>query len=190
MSSAVDTARDLALLKIGRNVVNFQKMEVMLQFIVTFANFSVPMSQIAEHLQSASKNIRKAPMGLLADKASKAIRSDHKSAPRHAAEVWISFSLKLEAGAIHPKEWRRVMREVVKERNALIHQMLVSFDPSSLDSCNALSGLLDEQRERILPAYQHLESLVKAIRETHQEIAANVDSILSIEAHRVPTNGV
>jgi hypothetical protein len=63
MNPAVDAARDLALRKIGRNVVNFQKMEVMLKFIVTFANFSVPMSQIVEHLQAALKNVRKAPMG-------------------------------------------------------------------------------------------------------------------------------
>jgi hypothetical protein len=82
-----------------------------------------------------------------------------------------------------------MMDAVVRERNVLIHRMLVSFDPSSLDSCNALSGLLDVQRERILPAYQHLESLVKAIRETHTEIAANVDSILNSEADREQTNG-
>jgi hypothetical protein len=189
MSPAVDAARNLALRKIGRNVVNFQKMEVMLKFIVTFANFSVPMSQIVEHLQAASMSVRNAPMGVLVDKASKAIRSDHKSAPQDATEVWISFSLKLDDGVLQPREWRRMIGEVVKERNALIHQMLASFDPSSLDSCNALSGLLDVQRERILPAYQHLESLVKAIRETHQEIAANVDSILSSEADLEPTNG-
>jgi hypothetical protein len=71
------------------------------------------------------------------------------------------------------------MRRVVKERNSLIHEMLATWDPNSLDSTNALCKELDEQRERIISAYNHLESVVLAIRGSHQELASQVDQIVS-----------
>jgi hypothetical protein len=57
--------------------------------------------------------------------------------------------------------------------------MLATWNPSSVDSCHDLCEKLDAQRERMLPAYSHLESVVKAIREAHEELARNVDVIVA-----------
>ena len=71
------------------------------------------------------------------------------------------------------------MRKVVRDRNALIHKMLSSWDPHSIESCRALCDELDAQRERIRPAYEHLESIARAIRESHLELAQNAGQIVA-----------
>ncbi len=47
---AISEARDLTLQKVGRNVVQFQRMEAMLKFILKIANFAAPASEVAERL--------------------------------------------------------------------------------------------------------------------------------------------
>jgi len=177
--SEVIAARNLALQKIGRNVVNFQKMEAMLKFILTFANFSVPASKTESYLQQKTKHLRTKPMGELVEHTAKILHSEAAAPPPDVSELWVSLSLSLGEGGSDMKEWRREMRRIVKERNQLIHHMLVPFDPHSAESCNVLSIELDAQRERILDSYQHLESIVIAIREQHQYLADNVDAIVS-----------
>ena len=118
-------------------------------------------------------------MGELAEKAAKTLHSEPLMAPRDVKELWVSHSLNLSESGSDIKEWRREMRRIVKERNRLIHHMLVSFDPRSTESCHVLSVELDEQRERIRQSYEHLESLVTAIRDAHRDLAENVDEIVA-----------
>jgi len=73
------------------------------------------------------------------------------------------------------------MLSVVTERNRLIHQMLAKFDPASAGSCEALSADLDRQREHIVPAYEHLESLVRVVRAAHSDLAEFVDRSLAAQ---------
>ena len=99
--------------------------------------------------------------------------------PANIREVWVTHSTSLSDGS-QLKEWRAEFRRVVRERNSLIHRLLATWNPNSIESCRSLCDALDAQRERILPAYEHLESVVKAIRESHAELARNVDAILAI----------
>jgi len=177
--SDVAIARDLTLQKIGRNVVNFQKMEAMLKFILTVANFSVPITKTQSHLEGQAKRVRNNPLGQLVEKAARQLHSDPPKPPPDIAEMWVSHSFSLKDGGSRLADWRREMRRVVKERNALIHRMLATWNPRSIDSCSALCKKLDEQRERIIPAYSHLESVVAAIRESHQELARDADQIVA-----------
>ncbi len=177
--SDVTIARDLTLQKIGRNVVNFQKMEAMLKFVLTVANFSAPITKIQSHLEGRAKRARKHAMGRLVKKAARELHSDPPKPPPDIAEIWVSHSLSLKDGGSQLADWRRAMRRVVKERNALIHHMLATWNPRSVDSCSALCKELDEQRERIIPAYNHLESVVAAIRQSHQELARDADQIVA-----------
>jgi hypothetical protein len=176
--TAVSDARDLTLQKIGRNVVNFQKMEAMLKFILKVANFAAPISKSQEHFEARAKLHRAKPMGELVDLAAKALHGASPSVPKDAPEVWVTHSISLSDGS-QLKEWRKEFRRVVAERNSLIHRMLATWNPSSIESCRSLCEELDAQRERIRPGYEHLESVVKAIRESHEELARNVDAIVA-----------
>ncbi|MGB5079949.1 MAG: hypothetical protein WBO23_04310 [Burkholderiales bacterium] len=184
--TAISDARDLTLQKIGRNVVNFQKMEAMLKFILKVANFAAPISKGLEHFETQAKLHRTKPMGHLVDLAAKALHGEAPSVPKDAREVWVTHSVSLSDGS-QLKEWRKEFRRIVRERNSLIHRRLATWNPGSIESCRSLCEELDAQRERIRPAYEHLESVVKVIRETHEELARNVDAIvanaLSARAH-------
>jgi hypothetical protein len=176
----LEASRNLALQKIGRNVVNFQKMEAMLKYILTFANLegsltSDPSTAIA---QRAGEFARR-PMGRLVVDAASALHLDPNSSQdlkedALAGRFFYSFTIGESGEAA--AQWQNAMNAVVSERNALVHQMLATFDPSSLESCESLSARLDEQRSRIIPAYQHLESIVIAIRESHRDLA-NIDGM-------------
>lgn len=178
-ASDVSAARDLTLQKIGRNVVNFQKMEAMLKFILTVANFSVPVSKVQAHLETKAKHLRSKPMGQLVESAAKNLHSEAPAMPPDISEIWIGHSFSLSEGGSQFPDWRCEMRKVVRERNNLLHHMLASWSPHSIESCQALCGLLDVQRERMLPAYEHLETIVKAIRESHEELARDADGIVA-----------
>ena len=174
----LEVARNLALQKVGRNVVNFQKMEAMLKYILAFANLQSPLSDIAKSITQKTAAIAKRPMGQLVADATKALHRDPDSTPRLPTdlnEVWFSYSFTISETREDAREWRKLMEAVVTERNALIHQMLATFDPNSLESCESLCVKLDEQRSRILQAYEQLESIVLAIRESHRELAKGVD---------------
>ena len=181
MSSDHDStaAQDVTLQKIGRNVVYFQKMEAMLKFILTVTNFAAPISAAQEHLAARANSLRRKPMGDLVEAAAKGLHNQPPAVPSDAKEVWVTHSLSLSEGGSRMPDWRREMRRVVKERNALIHQMVASWDPRSLDSCRALCKELDAQRERTLPAYEHFQSIVKAIRESQLEMKLEVDDIVA-----------
>jgi hypothetical protein len=126
-------------------------------------------------------------MGQLVERAAKALHAQAHSAPPDMNEIWISRSVSLGAGQSQLSDWRREMRRVVRERNSLIHRMLATWNPNSVDSCRDLCEQLDAQRERMSHAHKHLESVVKAIRESHEELARNVDvivaGILSMRGH-------
>jgi hypothetical protein len=176
---APSAARDLTLQKIGRNVVNFQKMEAMLKFILTATNFSTPISKVQKCLEIQARSLRNKSMGVLVEGAARALHSEAPTAPQDAKEIWVTHAFTLGEGGSKLPDWRREMRKVVGERNKLIHKMLSSWDPRSLESCRSLCEELDAQRERILPAYEHLESVAKAIRESHLEMAQEVDELVA-----------
>ena len=188
----LEIARDLALQKVGRNVVNFQKMEAMLKFILTFASLHGPMSGLAKVVAQKTAEVAKEPMGNLVVKAASAIHGDRKSTqqpPTKVAEAWFSYSIKIGETKEDAREWRKLMKAVVVERNELIHQMLATFNPNSIDSCESLCVELDKQRGRIIRAYEHLESIVIAIRESHRDLAKDVDGMVTQRSSQDPSEG-
>jgi hypothetical protein len=77
------------------------------------------------------------------------------------------------------------LSSVVAERNKLIHQWLVAFNPNSIESCVELAAALDEQHAKIWPEFEILKSLVQALKEYHNELRRYVDSDdFLLELHR------
>ena len=95
----------------------------------------------------------------------------------------MSVSILLEGGKDQARIWKKEMALVVRERNALVHKMLSHFDPYSLASCETLSAALDEQRERITPAFLQLEALVVAMRELHNGESLQANCLNGLDAH-------
>lgn len=165
--------RDEVLRKIGRNVVNFQKMEAMLKLLNTQQAISGSISDLSRIAAKAKKATSKQPMGRLADAFIRSVYSPEQSVSEHGSveEVSVTFSLRIEADPALVAERRRALRSVVRERNKLVHQWLASFDQNSLESCKALGADLDEQHAKVWPEFDTLRTIVMAVREYQREAA-------------------
>lgn len=185
-SPELEAARNLALQKIGRNVVNLQKMEAMLKFLLLVSDHTAPASTFsAEHAKRALR-IARMPMGELVERAAKGLfvgEQVRSKIPADIQEPWLSFNFVIESDDATRIAWRKNMRSVVQERNALVHKMLAKFDPHTVESCKSLSATLDEQRARLSDAYSSVESMFKAAREGIADMASG-----NVEIVREPRN--
>ena len=174
----LDRARDIAFRGIGRNVVAFQKMEAMLKFLIANHKIQGLPEQLMEIKERNRREVDRQTMGSLVDRLFRSVVVDtstepgESDAPEGAASV--TFSVELDAES--HDETRDAFRLLVHERNRLIHQMLVSFNPNSLDSCQAISDAMGDQRARLKPHLDNLKSIVKAISEGQKELLNLIDS--------------
>jgi hypothetical protein len=72
---------------------------------------------------------------------------------------------------------RRQLRELVKERNLLVHRLLANFDPNSAEGCEKLIRLL-EQVDRLEPHYESLMDIIRNLQVAQQEILKQLESEL------------
>jgi hypothetical protein len=190
----VENVRNVVLQKIGRNVVNFQKMEAMLKFVLAFGEVNGPLSEIRGQVADRVMAFSRMPMGRLVEEAGRGLfrtSPPDVSVPASSTEITVTVSFSLEGGNDEAKVWKSAMREVVEERNRLIHQMLAGFDLSSKQSCEDLCMALDAQRDRFDSEYRHLQSLVQTIRESFQELEQHLDDrTIAIAADPESNNGV
>jgi hypothetical protein len=163
----IEAVRDDVLRKIGRNVVNFQKMEAMLKALNAQQSISGSLSDLHALATNARKAVAKKTMGPLVEAF---VNSAFSAAPEpreHAVvkEVAVSFSFRIEANEAIAKERKKALRAVVAERNRLVHRWLPEFDPHSKDSCLRLSAELDAQHARVAPEFEALKSIFTAFKD-------------------------
>jgi hypothetical protein len=170
------TDKDEVLRKIGRNVVVLQKLEGLLKKLVTIQGATVSATDQETFLQKAEK-ISKKPLGhLVSEFLRSAYSSGAVSDPIEGADLNATVSLSFTLDPEMENEHAESLSSVVKERNALIHQMLVSLDPNSSASRENLGRKLDEQLDRILPEYQLLHSLLAGIKESLEMAESELDA--------------
>jgi hypothetical protein len=87
--------------------------------------------------------------------------------------IRVSFSFEDED---FTNELSRALREIVTERNNLIHKRFISFDPKSVESCRELIKELDEQRARIKPQYEALSAICINLRDCFKQLKDCTDS--------------
>lgn len=176
----LDPARSEALRKIGRNVVNFQKMEAMLKELLLFGKVEGYGSELKQIVEQRASQLAKQTMAKLADALVKSAlpkgESPDPRGPDDLAEPWFSFSCEILSSEEFIKERRRELKTVVEQRNKLIHQMLADFNPNSMESCLKLSSELDQQHDTIMPEYEFLKSMVEALRSAQCEMIRQLAS--------------
>lgn len=170
---ALADACDQALRKIGRNMVNFQKMEAMLKFLATQHAMSGSLEDLAKVIARAKKSIARQPMGRLAEAFIQSAYSNRQTTaePQETQKISVSFSFRVELTPELVRERKKALRSVVAERNKLVHKWLAFFDPNSAESCRSLGVDLDEQHTRIWPEFETLKAIVQAVCEHQREAA-------------------
>jgi len=176
--------RDQALQKIGRNVLNFQRIEKALKSLIIASNIRGHASDLAKIQRNRFERVDKSSMGLLVGEFLNLVYANdlpNAEPPRSddsSSEIWISFSLRVQRDEQYIREQREAWSRVVEERNALIHQRLWAFDPNSDESCRSLISSLDEQNERLGAQYELVMQMLGRVQSLQQEILANLEDIL------------
>lgn len=166
--SPVDDLRNEALRKIGRNLVNLQRMEHYLRQLVVLSDIKGRVSELKGVHQNRLRNVKKLSMGKLVDDLMDILYSaadSHADAPDNLKEAWVASRFRIEGGAEQKKATKKALTLVVKERNQLVHHMLGEFDSASVESCRALIDLLDQQQERIAPHFDQVMGCLKVLQE-------------------------
>lgn len=174
----IEALRSEALRKVGRNVVNFQKIEACLKYLLAVSSIDGTSTTIASRRREKGKKLRRESLGNLAEAFhTNFFRDDLGSAaPPDLSEIWASISMKVIADADAATQRRRNLAALVAERNNLIHQDLVRFDHNSAQSCRDLIQVLDAQNVRILEQLQELRLLIDAVKEHVAELQSWVAS--------------
>lgn len=172
--------REIAFRKIGRNVVNLQRFEMMLKLIIVRSNISGYASELAKIHQDKTRVTSHKTLGLLVKEFLNTVYSTDdpfNDGPDNALnQIWMShgFRIQLKPHAIGKKELE--LREVVEERNSLIHLWLAEVDFQSLDECKELISRLDAQNDRLMP---HFDSLMQQLGDLQSLQEALRDHLLA-----------
>lgn len=168
---------DDALRRIGRNVVNFQKLEHALKGIVRLSRSTNSQSHPQPDFPRDTKRLKRAGLAEVVSLFNRALYEDEPPAEPSApvTEVRNSKTFRLELisdeGA-HRKE----LVALARARNRLVHTDLLAIDFSSESECQELSDWLDAQNQRIVDYLK----FVRSVRDTHtmalQTLAAFVES--------------
>lgn len=170
MESELDLIKmqDEVFRKIGRNVLNFQKIELMLKCLITNGRMSGYMSELKANQERRAAAVHKQMMGgVVGQFVEETLLSPEDSCqtPLELKEPYISFSFTVDSDADFYESKRQTLKSLVDDRNDLIHHLLPRFDPNSIDSCLEIEQYLDQQRERLIPEYDYLKSLIEGFEE-------------------------
>jgi hypothetical protein len=178
MADSINVHRDAALRRIGRNVVNFQKLEASLKQILPTLRFAGPLREIKALQAAGAKEVKKKSFGDLASRFHRTLTASECGAPEPSTrtEVTVAHSLRIEPDSTEAAETEKALARLVRERNRLIHSDLVSIDLNSIAACEELSARLDEQNERICGQLNHLQVLRQAQSQALVELKKFIDS--------------
>jgi len=169
------SSRDDVLRKVGRNVLLFQQIEALLKFLVANHRGDGSTSNFQERQQQRTEKTYKQMMGKLVEQFTAGILSDAGEPtvePEDLAEVWMSFTFTTSGDGEFYEAQRADMKRMVDERNDLIHHFLPRWQPDSPERMAEAANYLDEQRARVMPMFEHLRSVSKALIDVGQSMAA------------------
>ncbi len=175
----LSTIRDEVFQKIGRNIVNFQRIELMLKHLITNGQVSGYMSELKQIQEKKLEGVKKKTLGTLVGDFVETTFQSGDSSPEPSAEInepHLSFSFSQEADADFYERKKRELKSLVDDRNDLIHHLLPRFNIESIDSCLEIRDYLDQQRERLIPEYEYLKSTIESLEELRKATSAYLAS--------------
>lgn len=175
--------KDEVLRKIGRNVVILQKLEGMLKKLVLLQGATISADE-TERLRARAEAIAKRPLGhVVSEFLREAYPSPDSEESQPAVETRGGFSLSFTLDPNLGEDHKSTLSSVVSERNELIHQMLLSFDPNSQSSCRSLGDQLDAQLARVEPEYRFMQGLLASIKQSLDHVVEQIESGRTSDDH-------
>ncbi len=179
----IEAIRSEALRKLGRNVVNFARLESGLKILLASVNISGAPRELIKIKQGRIRANRTKTLGEVLSLFSSSLVTEEKSPeciPERLDKLCFSLSLKIQDDKGSSQHFRHSLRKLVKERNFLIHHRLAELDSTSVASYRSLIDYLDEQQSRILAKLEFIGDLIDLLQTSRIEFASHLESHLSL----------
>jgi len=164
-----------ALYAIGRNVVNFQRLEHILKQLALFAPICATPSTLQSEVEKQRARVEKLTLGGAVKQwiESEFHTTKPKQGPRLDQQIIISFGFKLPTTPEYFDQLSSELESLAKERNSLIHLDLAELNFEDEAKCTALSNQLNTQNDRIIRATKLLGPILAQMKELARLIASN-----------------
>ena len=165
-----------ALYAIGRNVVNFQRLEQILKRLALFAPICATPSRLQSEVEKQRAMVERLTLG---GAVKKWIESEyhHPTKPIQPSQpddqVMISFGFAIPMPPKYLDQLSGELESLAQERNSLIHLDLAQMNFEDEAECTALSTRLNAQNERIIRATKFLEPTLTQMQEFARLIASD-----------------
>ncbi|MBD1805806.1 hypothetical protein H6F98_10125 [Microcoleus sp. FACHB-SPT15] len=186
----IEAVRAEALRKLGRNIVNFSKIEAVFKYLLTVSQLDGSGKTISEQLRRNQTRLRKQTLGKLVQEFNKNILGDASQSEPTPDFSGAGISLSFNVTYNNPdflKLQKRTLASIVAERNKLIHQDLAFIDTSSVEDYHNLITLLDEQNPRLLAQLEDLRRIIESLREglkAFEDLSKSPDFLQSIQSNQ------
>ena len=172
-SADIDAARTATLRRVGRNLVNAQRIELLMKFLLG-VTFSGPAAEIETRFKKHAERVSRTTLGTLIPDLAEIMfpPGDASVSTREVKEVWLSSVLNIPMDRQSRDAWRQEWETIRSERNKLVHLMLGSVDFNSIEQCQKLDPDLDAQNVLFMKGIAFLGPIVTAVKEAIAEMAS------------------
>lgn len=166
----VTAIRNEVFRKVSRNLYIFQHIEALLKHLNVIADLSGPISKIQAIAERKVNKSYKSNMGPLVKNLVENIyttaeriklEEDANESLSEIKEPHIRTRFNRETTPEYIATRKKILKELVAERNKLVHHLFNDVKHDSIDRFIAIDTLLDEQRERIVAEHEYLRVMVK-----------------------------
>lgn len=186
----IETIRAEALRKLGRNIVNFSKIEAVLKYLLSVNQLEGTKEAISEQLYRNYSKRRKETLGKLVQEFHKTILVDNSQIEAKATSSNSEFSVSLKVTYSDQdflESQKRALSDIVIERNKLIHQDLALLDPSCIDGYHKLIGLLDEQNPRLLAHLEVVGQIIEMMGDSLKALSKSPEFLEYVQFNQIDT---
>ena len=173
---------DEVLRRVGRNLLLFQQIELLLKQLTSNARIegTATSAQVNHELRRA--RVFKQTLGQIAGQFADDVLADADDCnpSENLSEVRISTRLTVEIDTAFAELHVAEMEAIVSARNDLVHHFLLQWSPSSEESTRSALEYLHEQWVKARPMRDRLVALVKAFEEAvkaHMGFIASPDGL-------------
>jgi hypothetical protein len=175
-NSKAEKLKDEVYLKIGRNIVEFQKMELLLKHIATHSDISGYSSELKSNQEIKNQKIQKQTMGHLVKQYLEKIlsgREEIPELPNELKEPHLSLSIRIKPDENLYQKIKKDMESIVSERNELVHHLFAKFSSEAdpVKKRSAIIDYLDKQNDVIREKIEALKGIAKTIDDLRKKTA-------------------
>lgn len=162
-STDIEVVRTEALRKLGRNILNFSKIEAGFKLLLSVSRIEGTTTTLRDNIKAKRSKLHKQTLGALVTEFNRTIFRDveEPEPPKHLTKPW--FSLSINVTPTNSEEWQQALRTLVEERNSLIHHDLADIDVTAIEDYRNLIAILDEQNPRLIAQLDNLKWMLSSL---------------------------